>query len=191
MGHLMHESVLAWVQATLDVGDVKGRRVLEVGSYDVNGSVRPIVMALDPSSYLGVDQSEGPGVDVVCSATELVDRFGAGAFDIVISTEMLEHVVEWQPIVVQMVDVLAPGGLLLITTRSPGFPYHPYPVDTWRYTVEAMRDILATAGLLIREIAADPQAPGVFAVAIKPAVWDAPWRPGLFDSIAVQPMIGY
>ena len=185
----MHESVLAWAGETLASSDIKDRRVLEVGSYDVNGSVRPIVMALDPSSYLGVDQSEGPGVDVVCGATELVERFGVGAFDVVISTEMMEHVVDWRPIIMEMVDVLGPNGLLLITTRSPGFPYHPYPIDTWRYTVDAMHDILAACGLIFRQVTSDPQVPGVFAMARKPADWVAPWCPGLFDVIPVVPMI--
>lgn len=167
----MHESVLQWVGETLMSADIAGRSVLEVGSYDVNGSVRPTVLALEPASYTGVDQSAGPGVDQVVSAVDLVAKFGAGSFDVVISTEMLEHVEDWRPIVAEMVNVLAPGGLLVLTTRSPGFPYHPYPVDTWRYTVDGMGQILAAAGLVARELVSDPQAPGVFAIARKPHDW--------------------
>lgn len=167
----MHESVLQWVGETLTAEDIAGRSVLEVGSYDVNGSVRPIVRALGPASYVGVDQSAGPGVDQVVSAVDLVETFGAGSFDVVISTEMLEHVEDWRPIVVQLVEVLAPGGLLVITTRSLGFPYHPYPVDTWRYTLDGMGQILVAAGLVVRELVSDPQAPGVFAIARKPHDW--------------------
>ena len=167
----MHDSVLEWVGQALMPADVKGCRVLEVGSYDVNGSVRPTILALEPISYTGVDQSAGPGVDRVVGATELVETFGTGSFDVVISTEMLEHVVEWKPIIVELVNVLAPGGLLVLTTRSVGFPYHPYPVDTWRYTVEAMQQILVAAGLVMRDLVSDGQAPGVFAIARKPFDW--------------------
>ncbi len=185
----MHSSVLAWTEGTLQVLDIEDRRVLEVGSYNVNGSIRPIVQALNPASYLGVDQGAGPGVDEICNATDLVETFGAGTFDVVLSTEMMEHVVEWKPVVIEMASVLAPGGLLLITTRGPGFPYHPYPIDTWRYTTDTMRDILVACGLNVREVTSDPEAPGVFAIAIKPTDWIAPWRPGLFDVIPVQAMV--
>jgi hypothetical protein len=183
----MHESVLAWVAERLTSDDVKGLDVLEVGSYDVNGSVRPIVMALEPASYVGVDQSAGPGVDVVCEAADLTERFAPR--DLVISTEMLEHVVDWQSTIVQLVNVVARAGLLVLTTRSPGFPYHPYPIDTWRYTAEAMRHILDACGLDDCEVVPDPQAPGVFATARKPLDWVASWRPGLFEGITVEAMV--
>ena len=149
----MHESVLKWVGETLTSADVAGRSVLEVGSYDVNGSIRTVVVPLGPASYVGVDQSAGPGVDQVVSAVDLVETFGARSFDVVISTEMLEHVEDWRPVVAEMVNVLTLDGLLVLTTRSPGFPYHPYPVDTWRYTVDGMGQILAAAGLIVRELA--------------------------------------
>lgn len=179
----MHESVLQWVGETLTSADIAGRSALEVGSYDVNGSVRPTVLALEPASYTGVDQSAGPGVDQVVSAMDLVETFGAGSFDVVISTEMLEHVEDWRPVVAEMVNVLAPGGLLVLTTRSPGFPYHPYPVDTWRYTLDGMQQILAAAGLDPRELVSDPQAPGVFAISRKSRYWQAPDWDRAFDGV--------
>lgn len=165
----MHPSVLAFAEGALCEADVKGRAVLEAGAYDVNGSVRPLVEALGPASYIGTDMTAGPGVDVVCAASGLPARFGRA--DVVISTEMLEHAADWQGSVAGMVSVLAEGGLLVLTTRSPGFPYHPFPDDFWRFPVETMRDILAGAGLLVERCEADPEAPGVFAVARKPEGW--------------------
>ena len=185
----MHDSVLEWAAKSLTVADIRSRRVLEVGSYDVNGSVRPIVMALEPASYVGVDQGAGPGVDETCNAIGLVARFDKNAFDVVISTEMLEHVTDWRPVIMEMVNVLAPDGLLVLTTRSPGFPYHPYPVDTWRYTVDGMRQILAAAGLVVREVVDDPQAPGVFAIARKPFDWQGINATPFDHVIGVTPMV--
>ena len=184
----MHDSVLKWFAETLAIEDIQGRRVLEVGSYDVNGSVRPTVEALEPRIYVGVDQSEGPRVDVVCKATDLAARFGSKSFDVVISTEMLEHVEDWRPVMTNMVDVLGDGGWMYLTTRGPGFPYHPYPIDRWRYTVDAMADILDRCGLEPIVVTPDPQAAGVFAIAHKPTGWTAPWRTGLFDGVAVERM---
>ncbi len=173
----MHASVMRWIATQLPAGAVAGRRVLEVGSYNVNGSVRPYVEAHRPALYVGVDQVDGPGVDLVMSAEMLVDRLGRGVYDIVISTEMLEHVQDWRPCIAQMCEVLRPGGLLLLTTRSPGFPFHPFPVDRWRYTVDVARRIVEAAGLVVWQVVpdSDPASPGVFVRAHKPMHWWAPW----------------
>ena len=143
----MHATALDFVTRALSVEDVEGLRVLEVGSYDVNGSVRPYVESLRPAEYLGIDQSEGPRVDRVMDCLDMVDELGAETFDVVISTEMLEHVRNWQASIEALIDMVRLDGLLVITTRSPGFPYHAYPEDHWRYTVEQMRQIIEGAGL--------------------------------------------
>ncbi len=191
---MCHTSVLAWAPTVLPAAVVAGRRVLEVGSYDVNGSVRPIVVAGGPASYLGVDAQLGPGVDRVVDCARLVDELGE-QFDIVISTEMLEHVVDWSTSIAQLVEAVAPGGLLVLTTRGPGFPHHPFPIDTWRYTVDGMAAILAACGLVDVLAVADPQAPGVFATAHKPVDWRAPWSSpsaarGVLPSSGVTAMVG-
>jgi hypothetical protein len=48
--------------------DIEGKRVLELGSYIVNGSLRDIILKFGPKEYIGVDIVPGPGVDVVCGA---------------------------------------------------------------------------------------------------------------------------
>ena len=165
----MHGSVLAFADEVLGADQVKGRTVLEAGSYDVNGSVRPLVERWGPASYIGTDAQPGPGVDVVCTAEELPERFGQA--DVVLSAEMLEHAEGWQAAMRGLIGALAPGGLLVLTTRSPGFPYHPFPGDFWRFPVPVMRAILECAGLAVERCEPDPEAPGVFAVARKPADW--------------------
>jgi SAM-dependent methyltransferase len=145
---------------------VEGRTVLEVGSYDANGSLRPIIDAWRPARYVGVDIEPGPGVDVVCRAEDLVDRFGPAAFDVVISTECIEHVREWRRAISGMKQVCRPGGTILITTRSRGFPYHAHPHDYWRYEPSDMEEIFADCR--IEKVERDRLAPGVFLVARKP-----------------------
>jgi hypothetical protein len=71
--------------------EFNGRSVLEVGSLDVNGSLRPLLEEVCPRTYVGIDIITGPGVDQVCSAEQLIERFGAELFEAVVSTEMLEH----------------------------------------------------------------------------------------------------
>jgi hypothetical protein len=62
--------------------------VLEVGSRDVNGSVRDLFGICD---YVGVDATEGPGVNVVTLAHEYDGRPHYRQFDTVISCECFEH----------------------------------------------------------------------------------------------------
>lgn len=107
--------------------------ILEVGSLNVNGSPRD-VCGEKYASYVGVDLTAGPGVDVVCSVEDLLKvPTGQRTYHVVISTEMLEHVHDWKVALFNLMSVVAENGVLVLTTRSPGFEYHPYPEDNWRF----------------------------------------------------------
>jgi hypothetical protein len=170
----MHPSAYAWATSALSPGDVKGKHIAEAGATDVNGSVRGHIEAMHPASYTGTDISEGPSVDRVLDAADY-SRLKTTP-DVIISTEMLEHAEDWQAAMAGMIRALAPGGLLVITTRSEGFPYHGYPGDHWRFSVEAMREIMTAARLEILDLQADPDpgSPGVFVKAAKPPEWAWP-----------------
>jgi SAM-dependent methyltransferase len=141
--------------------------VLEVGSKFVNGSVRPLIERFcRPREYVGVDIETGKYVDVVLPAERLVEHFGPESFDVVISTEVLEHVFDWRSVVNNMKAVLKPGGFIYITTRSRGFPYHAFPHDYWRYEIEDMEKIFGDFEIIALE--KDWEAPGVFLKARKP-----------------------
>src|SRR5947208_10127189 len=116
-----------FAKRVLTPNEVHGRHVLEVGSRDVNGSVRLYVESLEPASYLGVDIEGGSGVDEICRVENLADHYRPESFDVVVSTELLEHVKDWRAAVTNMKAVLKPMGTLLITTRSVGFKLHGYP----------------------------------------------------------------
>jgi SAM-dependent methyltransferase len=151
-------------------GEFEGRRVLEVGSKYVNGSVRPIIEEhFLPEEYLGVDLEPGQFVDVVLPAERLLDSFGPESFDVVISTELLEHVQDWRKVVNNMKAVLRTGGYIYITTRSLGFPFHAYPYDFWRYEADDLVKIFGDFDILRLE--RDKEAPGIFLKARKPHRW--------------------
>jgi SAM-dependent methyltransferase len=159
----MHESVLKWVgDEVMARGLNRPSRVLEVGSYDVNGSVRPF---FDETEYTGVDIAPGPGVDIVITPPSL--PFYSAIFDTVVSTEMLEHAEFPAVVLAEMRRVLKPGGILLLTTRSEGFGYHN-PPDYHRFSISQMHDLLRWSRFDRGEVVTDPQVPGVFAVAFRP-----------------------
>jgi SAM-dependent methyltransferase len=157
---------LETVKNALTRADVLGRRVLEVGALDVNGSVRGDVVALGPAEYVGIDIRPGPGVDVICDAGDLVARFGENAFDVVISTELLEHAADWRRIVSNIKRVTKPGGLLIVSTRSYGVDFHRRPFDYWRYEKEDFAAIFADVE--VEDLQLDPTDPGLLVKARKP-----------------------
>lgn len=89
------------------------RRVLEVGSLDVNGSVRRF---FSDCEYIGIDWRSGTLVDVVCLAHDM--PFEPGSFDTVISASTLEHDPYWDKSLRKMVDVLTDDGALLLSWGS-------------------------------------------------------------------------
>ncbi len=96
----------------------------------------------------------------MCNATNLLDVFVPGSYDVVISTEMIEHVYNWRKVVSNLKALAAPGGLIYISTRSRGFPYHAYPYDFWRFEIEDMHNIFSDC--VADKVEKDPEL-GVFA----------------------------
>lgn len=92
--------------------------VVEIGSRDINGSVRPLFSG---AYYLGIDLSPGPSVDVVCDACEYTP---ATAVDLVICCEVLEHSERWTEILRAAYRWLFPGGRLIMTCAGPGRKEH-------------------------------------------------------------------
>lgn len=156
----MHPSVMWFVEREVSRHQLADLDVLEVGALNVNGTVR----GLFTGPYLGTDMRPGAGVDHVCDAHDL--GFGAD-FDLIISTEMLEHdSAPWLSLA-RMRMCVREGGHLLLTARGYDergcFPVHAYPDDLWRFSVEGIRALLAQTGWTAVTVETDPEAPGVFA----------------------------
>lgn len=146
--------------------EIRGKAVLEIGSLNVNGSLRSFVESRKPDKYVGVDIVGGPGVDMICNAENLLDKFQEESFDVIISTELLEHVRNWKMVISNIKKVCKPGGIILITTRSIGWSFHGYPYDFWRYELEDMENIFSDCEIQVLE--KDPDK-GVFVKVRKPA----------------------
>jgi glycosyltransferase involved in cell wall biosynthesis len=139
-------------------------RVLEVGSLNVQeneaGSVRVDVQRF-AGEYIGIDIRAGYDVDYVIPAEQIIEAFGKNSFDVVLSTEMLEHAHNWYVSVYNMIMALKPGGILALTTRSPGFGRHEYPSDYWRFTQQDFKEIFTPIGDILQLEDDDSGFPGV------------------------------
>ncbi|WP_207537472.1 class I SAM-dependent methyltransferase [Sabulicella rubraurantiaca] len=110
-----------------------GKRVLDLGSLDVNGSLRDV--APPGTDYEGADLAPGRGVDIVVEAgAEL--PFPPESFDACVSTSCFEHDGVFWETICRIARMMRPGGLIYINSPSNG-PYHAYPRDNWRFYPDA------------------------------------------------------
>ena len=103
--------------------------VLECGSYNVNGSVRDLFAARGVrGSRLAAGAGRGRGQSGARVPRPVAwpgcEHKPGRHFDTVISTEMLEHDPHWRASVQRMLDLVKPGGTLIITCAAPGRGEH-------------------------------------------------------------------
>lgn len=116
----------------------KQLEILDIGSYDVNGSYKKLFQ--NPKwKYYGLDMVEGPNVDIVSKSAY---EFGLNKhFDVVISGNCLEHVEAPWKWIKEVYNVTKQGGLVcIITPFSIG--EHRYPKDCWRILPDGYRYLL-------------------------------------------------
>lgn len=98
-------------------------RVVEFGALNVNGSPRSKFD--EPTEYIGVDAQAGDGVDI----RALTHEYQNGEFDVVVSTEMLEHDPYWDLSFNNMLHMVKIGGSLIMTCAGPS--RHPHGQATY------------------------------------------------------------
>ena len=144
--HLVLAPLAAELQAAVaaELGDRTGLRVLDVGCGE-----KPYLpfFAGRAVEYRGLDGTAGPHVDDVGSAERL--PYADGAFDVVLCTQVLEHLVDPAAAVGETWRVLAPGGVALASTHGV-YVYHPDPPeqgqDLWRWTHRGLERLFRAAG---------------------------------------------
>jgi ubiquinone/menaquinone biosynthesis C-methylase UbiE len=114
---------------------------LDVGSYDVNGTLR----SLSPAhvKYVGMDLEAGPGVDLVLQDPHKFP-FEDNQFDLIVSSSCFEHDNMFWVTFLECVRVLKPGGFLYVNAPSNGC-YHAYPQDNWRFYPDSGKALEAWA----------------------------------------------
>lgn len=111
---------------------------------------------------VALDIRPGRGVRVIGDAMSL--GITSEAFDVVLCTEVLEHLPEPQRAVDEMFRVLRPGGTLLLTTRFL-FPIHDAPHDYFRFTKYGLRYLLRRFTIL--ELHEETDSVGAVAVLLQ------------------------
>lgn len=134
-----------FVESYADKLTNKKVRVLDVGSYDFNGSYRDLFRG-DKYEYTGLDMEKGPNVDIVLKNPYDWSAIEADSFDIVISGQAFEHVEFFWKTMEEMTRVLKKNGLLCLIAPN-GFAEHRYPVDCYRFFADGMVALARYVGL--------------------------------------------
>lgn len=91
-----------------------------------------------PDGYINLDLFAQPGVDVAADAALL--PFPDGLFQCIECDAVLEHVRRPGRVMREMIRVLAPGGHMHLVTPFC-HPFHEYPSDYRRYTLEGLKQL--------------------------------------------------
>jgi SAM-dependent methyltransferase len=111
-------------------------KILDVGSYDVNGSYRQF-FPQPQFDYTGMDMVPGPNVDVVLHNPYDWESFATDSFDVIISGQTFEHNEFFWVTLTEMARVLKKGGVLCIIAPNQVHE-HRYPVDCYRFYTDGM-----------------------------------------------------
>lgn len=85
---------------------------------------------------IDIDPDRKP--DIVADAHNL--PFKDGEFDLVLCTEVLEHVKDPKKVISEIGRVLSSGGQVILTTRFV-YPLHDTPNDYWRFTKYGLKEL--------------------------------------------------
>lgn len=115
--------------------------MIEIGSQDVNGSLRSTC----PShfEYIGVDFVQGKGVDVVITDPYSLP-FDSESADLLISSSCFEHSEMFWLVFLEILRILKPGGIFYLNAPYNG-GFHRFPVDCWRFYPDSGRALITWA----------------------------------------------
>jgi SAM-dependent methyltransferase len=122
-----------------------GARVLDYGC--AAGPYRDLI---GPGlEYVGADIAGNPGADVELADDGTVPLPG-DSFDVVLSTQVLEHVEDPLLYLSECRRLLRPGGALVLTTHGIMY-FHKDPEDFWRWTSDGLAKVVGQAGLEVTD----------------------------------------
>jgi SAM-dependent methyltransferase len=119
----MHDEATHFLKYVASVSKphfTRGKLALDVGSYDYNGSNKPL---FDSSCKVhGNDVFPGHNVDLVYKTAEL--PFFEPTFDTIVSSNCFQNDPEFKESLRKLVQILRPGGILAFTCATTGKPEH-------------------------------------------------------------------
>jgi hypothetical protein len=137
----MHPTSYNGIKSLVDtyIDKEKHCDIIEVGSYDVNGTYKTIFQGNPNWTYFGIDIIAGRNVDKVVLPYnyDIPDE----SYDLVLSGQCLEHVEMPWIWITEVFRICKTGGLLMLTAPW-SWVQHSHPVDCWRILPDGMQVLL-------------------------------------------------
>ena len=127
-----------------------GKKILDIGSYDVNGSYKNLFTERE-IQYVGLDVVEGPNVDVVVEQSYTWDCIEDESFDYIISGQAFEHIEFPWLTIKEIYKKLKVGGVICIIAPN-STPEHKYPLDCYRYFGDGLSALAKWAGFTVLDV---------------------------------------
>ncbi|MEY2452109.1 MAG: hypothetical protein QOD92_1683 [Acidimicrobiaceae bacterium] len=130
------------------VDDARLPRGARVGDFGCGET--PYRSELPPDAeYVGIDLPGNPKASVVIGPDGVVPLPDA-SFDLMLSNQVLEHVVDPGRALDECHRLLRPGGSLVLSTHGIMY-YHPDPEDYWRWTTVGLEKTVTERGFRVVE----------------------------------------
>ena len=142
-------NLMKWFIKTVDLKEDVKLDILDIGSYDVNGTYKSLFMK-PKWKYTGLDIAAGKNVDII--ATDIYHYpILDNSYDVVISGQCLEHVEDMYAWADEAIRILKPSGLMFISAPYAWYE-HRYPLDCWRIFPDGMRWLFVKRTGKVKEV---------------------------------------
>lgn len=142
------ESYLHLSDLRLALEAYRSDQPLRVLDFGCGGS--PYRSLFPKANYNRADCAGIANLDYVINEDGAIDE-PDNTFDLILSTQVLEHVPDPATYLAEARRLLKPGGLLLCSTHG-SFEDHACPDDFWRWTSEGLRRTLIAAGFAVEQM---------------------------------------
>ena len=131
------------------LAEFKTEARIAILDYGCGGS--PYRCLFPNATYHCADHAYTKDLDFTINADGLLPDVASEGYDMVLSTQVLEHVASPQAYLREAFRILKPGGVLLISTHGV-YPDHGCPFDFWRWTADGLTLELKRAGYAVSKI---------------------------------------
>ncbi|PXF30948.1 hypothetical protein WH50_12565 [Pokkaliibacter plantistimulans] len=138
------------VKSSINSGLLQGQ-IIDIGAgWDgVLGEHCDLFIEVDNNKHIRLDMERYPKTDIIANAQDM-HNIESNTFDSALCLEVLEHCTNPFDLSRELVRVLQPGGVAIISAPM-NFPIHDTPGDYWRFTPDGLKILFKDSTEVIHE----------------------------------------